>query len=309
MNLARLDLNLLVALDALLRHRNVTRAAAEMGLSQPALSASLARLRRHFGDDLLTRVGNDYQLTPLAAQLESLVRVAVAGAEKVFAAPAAFVPASSTREFSLLISDYAVSVLGDTVAAILADEAPGVRLRLAGNHPGAVDRADKSLLTTDLLVMPHGFVTELSHADLYQDEWVCLVSAGAPAVHRGGLNLDDLRELPWVVTYHSPTASTPAARQMRMLGVEPRVQIVTESFLTVPPLVAGTNRVALLQRRLVDLLPLNAGVRALPCPFEVAPLIEAMWWHPAYDNDAEHLYLRDVVLRAAHRATTPPAGT
>ena len=72
MNLASLDLNLLVSLDALLQERSVTKAAARMGLSQPALSASLARLRRHFGDELLTRVGNEYRLTPLAVQLREL---------------------------------------------------------------------------------------------------------------------------------------------------------------------------------------------------------------------------------------------
>ncbi|GLY18904.1 LysR family transcriptional regulator [Kineosporia sp. NBRC 101677] len=304
MTLARLDLNLLVALDALLRRRSVTRAAAEMGLSQPALSASLGRLRRHFDDDLLTRVGNEYRLTPLALQLEPLVRVALAGAEQVFEARSGFDPATSSREFSLLISDYAVTVLGDTIAGILAAEAPEARLRLAGNVPSAVDHADRSLLMTDLLIMPHGFLTGMPHTDLYRDEWVCLIASGAAAA-QNGLSADDLRELPWVMSYHGPTASTPAARQMRMLGIEPRVQVITESFLTVPALVAGTDRVALLQRRLVDLLPLNAGVRAVPCPFEVSPLIEAMWWHPVHDEDPEHQYLRDVVRRAVDLAVTP----
>ena len=85
-NLASLDLNLLVSLDALLQQRSVTRAAAQMGLSQPALSASLARLRRHFGDELLTRVGNEYRLTPLAVQLRDLARLALTGVERVFTA-------------------------------------------------------------------------------------------------------------------------------------------------------------------------------------------------------------------------------
>src|SRR3712207_5271392 len=129
-NLARLDLNLLVSLDALLQERSVTRAAAQMGLSQPALSASLARLRRHFGDELLTRVGNESRLTPLAVQLRDLVRIALSGVERVFAAQTEFDPASSTREFSVLVSDYVVAVLGDTIAALLAEEAPHTRLRL-----------------------------------------------------------------------------------------------------------------------------------------------------------------------------------
>ena len=124
------------------------------------------------------------------------------------------------------------------------------------------------LLSADLLVLPHGFVTDLSHRDLYRDEWVCVVSADNAAVAEG-LTVEDLETLPWVVTYHGPTASTPAARQMRMLGIEPRVQVITENFLTVPSLVAGSDRIALLQRRLVDLLPLNAASGRCRCPFEV----------------------------------------
>ena len=308
MNLARLDLNLLVSLDALLQQRSVTRAAAQMGLSQPALSASLARLRRHFDDDLLTRVGNEYRLTPLALQLRDLVRIALSGAERVFDAQPDFDPSSSTREFTALVSDYVVVVLGDTLAALLAEEAPHARLRLTPHSPAIVERAEQVLLGGDVLLLPHGFVSDLSHVDLYRDEWVCVVSADNPVVDEG-LTVDHLRTLPWVLTYHGQTASTPAARQMRVLGIEPRVQVVTENFITVPALVAGSDRIALLQRRLVGLLPLGAGIRALPCPFEAGPLVEAMWWHPALDDDPEHRYLRDVIARAAEQAVGLPPTT
>ncbi|RBY97638.1 LysR family transcriptional regulator [Blastococcus sp. TF02-8] len=301
MNLASLDLNLLVSLDALLQQRSVTRAAAQMGLSQPALSASLARLRRHFDDELLTRVGNEYRLTPLAVQLRELARIALSGVERVFTSQPEFDPASSQREYTLLTSDYVVAILGDTVAALLAEEAPHTRLRLATHSPAIVDRAEQALLSADLIFMPPGFLTGLSRQDLYRDEWVCVVAADSP-VAGAGVGVEDLESLPWVVTYHGPTASTPAIRHMRMLGIEPRVQVVVENFLTVPGLVAGSDRIALLQRRLVELLPLNVGVRALPCPFDAGPLIEAMWWHPVYDGDPEHEYLRDVVARAAQLA-------
>jgi len=303
-NLASLDLNLLVSLDALLQQRSVTRAAAQMGLSQPALSASLARLRRHFGDELLTRVGNDYRLTPLALQLRDLARAALTGVERVFTAQPEFDPASSTREFSLLVSDYGVAVLGAQIAGMLAEEAPHARLRLSANTPAAVDRADQVLLSTDLLVLPHGFVSELAHRDLYRDEWVCVVSADNDEVG-DELTVEHLRSLPWVVTFHGPTASTPALRQMRMRGVEPEVQVVVENFLTVPGLVAGSRRVALLQRRLVELLPPDRRLRALAPPVEVGPLVEAMWWHPAFDDDPEHAWLRDLVVRATAAVVGP----
>jgi DNA-binding transcriptional LysR family regulator len=186
--------------------------------------------------------------------------------ERVFTAQPEFDPASSTREFSLLVSDYGVDVLGDTLAAVLAEEAPQARLRFSANTPSAVDRADQILLSTDLLVLPHGFVTDLSHRDLYRDEWVCIV-ATADEVVGEQVTVEDLETLPWVVTFHGPTAATAAVRQMRMSGIEPHVQVVTENFLTVPGLVAGSDRIALLQRRLVELLPLNAGIRALPPPW------------------------------------------
>jgi DNA-binding transcriptional LysR family regulator len=300
-NLASLDLNLLVSLDALLQQRSVTRAAAQMGLSQPALSASLGRLRRHFGDELLTRVGNEYRLTPLAMQLKELTGIALSGVERVFTAQPEFDPGSSTREFTLLVSDYVVAILGDTIADLLGEEAPHTRLRLTPHSPAMVERADQVLLTTDLLLLPHGFVADLSHADLYRDEWMCVVAADNPVAARG-LTVEDLQTMPWVATYQGQTASTPAARQMRMLGIEPRIRILNENFLTVPALVAGSERIALLQRRLVDRLPRNLGIRALPPPFDASPLTEAMWWHPVYDDDPEHAYLRDLVLRAVRQA-------
>ncbi|MGW4527510.1 LysR family transcriptional regulator [Amycolatopsis sp. NPDC004378] len=298
MNLASLDLNLLVTLDALLEHRSVSRAAKQVGLSQPAVSAQLARLRRHFGDELLARYGNQYRLTPLAVQLRGRVQTAINGVERVFAAEPDFDPATTSREFSLAMTDYGVAVLGSPLAAALAREAPGARVRFIANTPAVVDNARQVLTGVDLLVLPHGFLEGLPHQDLHRDDWVCLVDAGHPAVAHG-LTVEQLRTMPWVVTYHSPTASTPVVRQMRMLGIEPHVQVVTENFLTVPGLVAGTGRVALLQRRLAERIPADTNVRALACPFDAGPLLEAVWWHPMYEHDPEHRYLRELLTRIA----------
>ena len=156
-------------------------------------------------------------------------------------------------------------------------------------------------------MLPHGFVTDLSHRDLYRDEWVCVVSADNAAVE-DELTVEHLRDA--AVGGHLPRTDRRHARpsrQMRMRGIEPHVQVVTENFLTVPGLVAGSERIALLQRRLVDLLPLNIGLRALPPPVEVGQLVEAMWWHPVYDDDPEHAYLRDLVVRATELAIGPAA--
>jgi DNA-binding transcriptional LysR family regulator len=105
MDLPGIDLNLLVALRALLRERNVTRAGEAIGLSQPATSGALARLRRHFGDDLLTRDGQRYILTPLGTSLLDQAEVALRYVEHTFAARPVFDAASSDREFTVVMSD------------------------------------------------------------------------------------------------------------------------------------------------------------------------------------------------------------
>jgi DNA-binding transcriptional LysR family regulator len=111
-NLAALDMNLIVALRALLEERNVTRAGQRVGLSQPAMSAALARLRRHFGDDLLARHAGSYELTALGAVLLDRAVIACEMLERVFASQAQFDPSEEDREFTILASDYAVAVFG-----------------------------------------------------------------------------------------------------------------------------------------------------------------------------------------------------
>jgi DNA-binding transcriptional LysR family regulator len=304
--LANLDLNLLVTLDALVRERNVTRTAQHLGVSQPAVSATLARLRRHFGDPLLTRVGNRYELTPLAAQLAPLTGPAIAGVRRVFDLTADFDASTLQREFTVLTSDYAAVVLAPIVARQLAEQAPGVRLRLRNTTPSAVEHATETLRLADGLLIPHGFLADIPHTDLYEDRWVCIVSADNPRIG-DRLTLEQLGELPWVVYLNLPTAFAPAVQQLRMIGVEPHVEVVVEGFLQMPFLVAGTNRVAFIQEHLACRIADAAAVRILPCPFDAVPLTEAFWWHAIYREDPAHAWLR-ALMREAGRTLAANAG-
>ncbi|GHE90165.1 LysR family transcriptional regulator [Amycolatopsis deserti] len=306
MNLTNLDLNLLVPLDALLREKSVTRAAGRLGLSQPALSSSLARLRRHFGDQLLVRNGNAYELTPLAAQLRPRAEAALTGVRLAFSRHPGFDPATSGREFRILASDYVMAVLGGAVGAILDERAPGMRLRFEPTTPSVVDQAPESLRGADAVLLPHGFLHGTPHADLFSDTWCCVVATGNERVG-GTLTMDDLRKLPWVFTYLSATAFTTVARQLQALGIEPRVTAVVESFLALPHLVAGTERIGLIQGHLAARLSGVDGVRVLPCPFEPVPLVEALWWHPMHEDDPEHRWMREVFAEAG-RALAPGDG-
>lgn len=303
-NLERLDLNLLVALRALLEERHVTRAGARIGLSQPAMSAALARLRRHFADELLVRKGNRYELTPLGAALRDPAANAYAMLERLFAARTGFDPATERHEFTVLSSDYGVAVFGTALARAVQRVAPRVTLHFRQVTPEAVDKPESGLGGVDGMLMPHGIISGLPAVDLYEDEWICLVAADNHEVGER-LTMDDLARLPWAV--YQRAYDTPVNRQLSMLGLEPRVEVSVPSFQLLPSLVAGTRRVAILQRRLAHQLRHVAPVRMLPCPFPAVTLREALWWHPVHTHNAAHAWLRGIAAETA--ATLPDLAT
>ena len=296
--LSRLDLNLLVSLDALLTERSVTRAAERLHLSQPALSASLGRLRTHFNDPILARTGNTYELTPLASRLSEHTAAALDAARRVFESSAEWDPSQSTREFAVYGSDYSVATTGRRVASLAAERAPGVRFRFMMHNPQIVEDAVNRLRSADAILMPHGFLTDLPYTDLWTDRWVVVVAEDHPDIG-DEVTLDDVARQPWVFTYQSRSAFTSATRQIQQLGIEPRVEAVVESFLLLPMFVAGTDRLALVQASLADYARQAAGVRVLEPPFDATPIHNAMWWHPVHRRDPEHEWLRGLFVEAS----------
>lgn len=300
MMLAALDLNLLVSLDALLQERSVTRAADLVGVSQPTMSTALSRLRRHFGDDLLTRVGNSYELTPLAAKLGGQTGAALADIERIFLHSSHSDAIPARKEFTVLGSDYAMAILGEPLASLVAARAPNVRLRFEHHHPSQIERGIETLRSVDALILPHGYLLDTPHCDLFTDRWVFLVAADNPSIGEH-LSMDDLRDMPWVLTYHSQFAFTAAGRQLQMLGIEPHVQFVVESFLALAPYVVHSDRIALIQERAASLHMQGGGLRCVPCPFDVVPLTEALWWHPMQDDVADNVWLRNQFIDAGRQ--------
>jgi DNA-binding transcriptional LysR family regulator len=295
--LSRLDLNLLVALDALLTERSVTRAADRLHLSQPALSASLARLRTHFGDQILARRGNSYELTPFALRLADHTTTALDAARRVFESQASWDPAESEREFSIFGSDYGFSTIGRAASELAAQRAPGVHFRFMLHNPVVVEDAATRLRSADAMVIPHGFLVDLPFADLWRDDWIAIVADSNDRVG-DAVTMEDLTTLPWVLNYQSRSAFTSAERQIQQLGIEPIVDVVVESFLAVPQFIAGTDRIGLIQRALADHAIRSAGVREVSLPFEPTPLLNALWWHPVHSRDPEHAWMRDLFVEA-----------
>lgn len=294
MNLNSLDLNLVLALRALLEERNVTRAGQRVGLSQPAMSAALARLRRHFGDELLSRTGGQYELTALGRALLDRTATACDQLERVFTSRAGFDPAREAHEFTLFTSDYAIAVFGAELARAVHAEGPGVRISFRRPPADITENAATLLSTADGLFMPHGIIGGFPAVELFTDRWVFLTAEENPEVG-DRLTLEDLARLPWVI--YQRMYDAPAARQLSMIGIEPRVEVSTDSFQVLPFLVAGTRRIALIQESLAVRLRGVAAVRVMEAPYDAVPIREAMWWHPVHTHDAAHLWLRRIAAR------------
>lgn len=301
-SLSRLDLNLLTSLDALLTERSVSRAAQRLQLSQPSLSAALARLRTHYNDPLLVRRGNAYDLSPLALKLADQVSATLDGARHIFEEQGVWDPEIATREFSVYMSDYALCTIAPIVSRLASLEARGVRFRFLLQGSTIIDEAEERLRSVDGLVVPHGMVRELDYVDLWRDDWVVIADVGNKAAQRG-LTRDDLMASPWVNTFQTPTASTPALRQLQYLGIEPRVEATVESFQALPLFVRGTDRLGLLQRGLLASLQSLDGLIAVQPPLELAPLVNALWWHPVHRGDPAHAWMRDLFVRAGEIRT------
>ena len=294
-DLSRLDWNLMPALDALLAERNVSRAADRLGVGQPSMSSSLARLRRHFGDDLLRRHGQTYELTPLAERLAPLARSAVETTLGALTSATWFDPATSTRTFTIAASDYVQVVLGAPLFVALAQRAPHTRMELVSPYPAGNFKENADVVNrTDGWLAPREMLPGRPCGGLLSDRWVCVADQQHPTVG-DELTLDDLRQLAWV----APTIRGELLRfhldGLASLGIEPSIAATTEYFTSIPLLVAGTDRIGLMQGRLAHKTADLAGVKVLECPWPVQALKLTFWWHPTRDADPAHAWLRDLI--------------
>jgi DNA-binding transcriptional LysR family regulator len=293
-----LDLNLLLALGALLEDRNLTRAGERIGVSQPAMSAALARLRRHYGDELLEREGRGYRLTVFGEQLLPTVREALRQLELTMQRSPDFDPADSERTFSIAASDYTVSILADPLLRLVKETAPQVRLHLHSLPPGLTS-SSQALAVYDLLIGPVGYDFPGRSTELFRDRLVCVADPVAAGLDGRALTLDDLVQMPHASPAFGPGARTPADVILDDLGIRPRVQVSVFGWLTVPFVLPGTRMVAIMPERMARLVTRSAPLAVLEPPFGLVELVEAAYWQPNRAEDPAMRWLLRTLEKAA----------
>lgn len=304
MNLSSVDLNLLVALEALLEERSVTRAARRVGLSQPAMSNALARLRALFGDELLRREGVRMVLTERGTRLAPAVATALAGVRRVLAPPPAFDPARADLEFNIGLTDYAEALLMPAVAARLARVAPGIVLRgirldnlfLAPETELAEGRFDLALGFFGAAPAPHRGILS---AALWRDRNVCVSATRHPRLKGRTITEEQfLAERHAAVFYRS---SGPGLMDAVLAGRgrSRRVTLYTPHFVSALAIVAASDLIAAAPERLARLY-----ARWLPLRFRRLPVVfpefefSIVWRHNRHTDEAL-AWLRCQIIEAA----------
>jgi DNA-binding transcriptional LysR family regulator len=312
MNLEAFDLNLLLAFEALIEERHVTRAARRIGLSQPAMSNALARLRRTLDDPVLVRTATGMRPTPKAEALAEPVRSALAQLRSALGGPGQFVPHESRKTMRLLTTDYGELLVLGPVLARLGREAPGIHIRSRRSRRMFRPPAEQELAEEYDLAL--GFCPDAVSLDaslrsecLWRDRVVCIARRNHPAI-RGRLSLAEYGEAGHVSTFYKSGGPGVLDAMLEQQGLKRRLVASVPHFTTLPFLVASSDLIATVPERLASRFRSQLRLQVLPAPLPIAPLAFTMLWHKRRDRDPEHAWLRSQVLEAAGTTTAHSHG-
>lgn len=299
MRFERLDLNLLVALDALIEDRSVSTAARRLFLSQPALSGALNRLREYFDDDLLVQSGRNMVLTAKAEALRAPVREALMLIRARITTPALFDPATSERQFTLAASDYAFDVVVAETMQRAAMLAPGVSFEMVLPDRLATERLERGEIDLFITISTHMMEGHPTRP-LWGDEHAVVCWSGS--AHRDGLSADAFLKAQHVVAYFGPER-IPAFTEtfFTQQGLDRDIAVRLPFFSALPHAIIGTERLATIYRRHAEFF-----ARALPItihkpPIALPDVVEAVQWHRSRDKDAGLRWLIDLLVDQAAR--------
>lgn len=297
MNLVQFDLNLLVALDALLRERNVTRAGQRIGLSQPAMSGTLARLRELFRDDLLVRVGRNLELTPLAQELGKPLRECIERIENMIEHRRAFTPAREERIFTIAASDYAAFLLLPPLLERLTTEAPGIRVKFTRLDGRSLELLGEDRV--DFVIMPSEIETNFPGELLFIDRWVCAAWSKHPDLGKR-LSKEEFGAMPHL-GFELPERDGHSVADYHLSGlqVHRNIPATTESFLVAPFLLRGTRLITVAHQRLAERVKAAADIRIFDPPYPMPDIHESIYWNPRHSSAAPHKWLRALFMDAA----------
>lgn len=297
MRFNKLDLNLLVALDALLTEVSISRAAERLHMSQSAMSNALARLREYFDDELLVQVGRRMEPTPQAEVLKDAVHDVLLRIDSSITARPKFIPAQSERAFRIFVSDFTLATLMPYVLARAHVQGSKIRFEfLAQDHDPAraLERSE-----VDMLVMPRDYCTaDHPTEDLFRERFQCVLWKDSK-LSDGPLTLDRYANAGHVVMQPSSgKAPSLEAWFIQRHGMSRRAEVASFSFASTPALVVGTERIATVHSRLARQATRNLPLVIREVPLAMPEMQQVMQWHRYRTRDPGIEWLRGVFQAA-----------
>jgi DNA-binding transcriptional LysR family regulator len=297
MNLTSIDLNLLVAFDALAREHNVTLAADRVGLSQPAMSNALARLRKKFNDPLFVRTAAGMQPTPYAQGLAEPIARACELLESALGVNAGFDPASTDKSFTFYLSEIGELVFLPKILLGLNTHAPRVSVKVKRTPEKGLQDAmaagDGDLAVGIFPSLKSGFYQQR----LYSDKFVCIVRRNHPSI-RSSLSLEQYVAAPHAVVVSTGTGHDTALEQILWKQrLQRRIAVSVPDFLVLPAIVEQTDAIATIPLRMVAALQGRRNLQVLESPIKFPRIEIRQHWHERYHHDAANKWLREFVAQ------------
>ncbi|HWJ93999.1 MAG TPA: LysR family transcriptional regulator [Telluria sp.] len=289
------DLNLLLHFDALMTARSVSRAAEQLGISQPAMSAALSRLRRLFNDPLLAREGGVWRPTAKAQDLHASFRPMLDLWREVSLPRAEFNPATARRAITMYATDYVQFAVLGRVAGQLARQAPGLELQVLT----ARAQLGLGMLESNQVELIAGYYPEpaanLRTRFLFEEKVVCLVRAGHPCLRRPW-NLDAYLAFAHVnLAAHTRHFSERIDRALAGLNRSRRIGLTLSSYLACPFAVGNSDLVATVPHSVAKALAKPGGAVILEAPLALPMLSVSLYWHERHHRDPAHAWLRHFI--------------
>ena len=310
MQAGRIDFNLLNYLDVLLRERNVTRAASHLGLSQPAMSNGLRRLRLLFDDPLLIRTSEGMTPTERANELQPVIRDVLSKIDKAVQPQTAFDASTAERVFRIMASDYAESTIFPRILQRLREQAPGISLDIM--TPSDVSFLDVEQGKVDMVINRFDSIPQSFHQmDIWKDGFACLFSTENPirdnfnldtylqAQHVWvsktgmgvgvGINPDDVQRLGWV------------DEALNKLGRKRHIAVFTRHYQAAMLMAEQNDLIVTIPARASKLQVNNPRVIVKEPPFKIPPIDLKMAWSPLLQNNPAHRWMRRLIVEVAKK--------
>ncbi|WP_373539992.1 LysR family transcriptional regulator [Chamaesiphon sp.] len=300
-NLAAIDLNLLIAFEALLEQRSVTKAADRIQIGQPAMSAALSRLRILFKDELFVRLGRQMQPTLKAQAIAPAILAALQQIRQAITASQTFDANSSDRTFAIGSSDYTSFVLVPPLLELSHQTAPSINFRTIGFEKDSIgDLLEQGEIDVALGVFPDPS-RQTRWEPLFEERFVGIAREGHPALQQGTMSLETFAQLSHALTTLRRDTTGAIDKVLNEQNLERRIAFTTPHMMVLPFAIASGDLVAALPRRIALRLATVCNLTIFELPIETKPWMVSMLWSTLNDRDEANLWLRNTIKVISQR--------